>query len=317
MFFLVFKSNNILVKCIEIKHNLWYYFFMERIKLTIQYNGKNFSGWQIQPNKRTIQGELERVLEFLMKGKVKTYASGRTDAGVSALGQVAHFDTEQQVDVKKLLVSLNGLLPEDIAVTSCEFAPKDFDARFSVKEKTYQYKFYISRFRLPLFEESAFRVNDYVNLDKMKEACKFFIGTRDYESLVSQKSGKTDFVRTIYDAKIVELGDGLFAFEVTGNGFLYNMVRIMFGTILKAGYGQIEPREIESILNSKNRSLAGKTMPAKALIMKNVSYEDVKMSKNWKYYEEIEINYWQLDNLVIKYTSIGLGVFIKTCPIIC
>lgn len=252
---------------------------MERIKLVIQYNGKNFSGWQVQPNKRTVQGELEKVLEFLLKEKIKIYASGRTDAGVSAMAQVAHFDTEQKVDTKKLLVSLNGLLPEDVAIVSCEIAPENFDARFSVKKKTYQYRFYISRFRLPLFEEVAFRVNDYVNLDKMKEACKYFIGTRDFESFVSQKSGKTDFVRTIFDAKIVELGDGLYAFEVTGSGFLYNMVRIMFGTILKAGYGQIEPKDIENILNGKCRALAGKTMPAKALIMKNVSYEDVKISK--------------------------------------
>lgn len=280
MFFELIKSNIILVKCVEINQYLCYYFFMERIKLVVQYSGKNFSGWQVQPNKRTIQGELEKVLEFLMKEKVKIYASGRTDAGVSAMGQVAHFDTEQIVDIKKLLVSLNGLLPEDVAVTSCEKVPESFDARFSVKRKTYQYRFYVSRFRLPLFEETAFRVNDYVNLDKMKEACKYLIGTRDYESFVSQKSGKTDFVRTIYDAKIVQLGDGLLAFEVTGNGFLYNMVRIMFGTILKAGYGQIEPSDIEKILSEKNRSFAGKTMPAKALIMKKVSYNDDKMSKN-------------------------------------
>lgn len=245
---------------------------MERIKLVVQYNGKNFSGWQVQPKKRTVEGELEKVLEFLLHEKVKTYASGRTDAGVSAFGQVAHFDTEQTVNEKKLLVSLNGLLPDDVAVISCEKVPESFDARFSVKRKTYQYRFYISRFTLPLFDDFAFRVNDYADINKMQEACKYFIGTKDYSSFVSQKSGKTDFVRTIYDAKILELSDGLFAFEVTGNGFLYNMVRIMFGTILKAGYGQIKPSDIEEILNEKNRALAGRTMPAKALVMKKVEY---------------------------------------------
>lgn len=245
---------------------------MERIKLVVQYNGKNFSGWQVQPNKRTVEGELEKVLEFLLKKKVKTYASGRTDAGVSSYGQVLHFDTDENVDVKKLLVSLNGLLPEDVAVLSAEKVPESFDARFSVKKKTYQYRFYVSRFRLPLFEDFAFRVNDYVDVQKMREACSEFIGTYDFESFVSQKSGKSDFVRTIYDAKILELDDGLFSFEVTGNGFLYNMVRIMFGTILKAGYGKIKPEEIKDILKGKNRSLAGKTMPAKALVMKKVEY---------------------------------------------
>ena len=245
---------------------------MERIKLVVQYDGKDFNGWQIQPNKRTAQGELEKVLEFLMKEKVHTFASGRTDSGVSAFGQVVHFDTEQSVNTKKLLVSLNGLLPEDVAVTSCEVVPETFDARFSVKRKTYQYRFYVSRFRLPLLEARALRVNDNVSIDKMTEACKYFIGTHDFGSFVSKKSGKTDFVRTIFNAKIVSIGDGVFAFEVTGNGFLYNMVRIMFGTILKAGYSQIKPEDIESILSGKNRALAGKTMSPKGLVMKNVEY---------------------------------------------
>lgn len=245
---------------------------MERIKLVVQYNGKNFSGWQVQPEKRTVQGELEKVLEFLLKEKVKTYASGRTDAGVSSYGQVVHFDTDKEIVTKSLLVSLNGLLPEDVAVTSCEKVTNDFDARFSVKKKTYMYRFYISRFRLPLFEENAFRVNDYANLEKMKEACKYFIGTHDFRSFVSKKSGKNDFVRTIYDAKIIELFDGLYAFEITGNGFLYNMVRIIFGTILKVGYGQIKPQDVQSILEGKSRVLAGKTMPANALVMKKVEY---------------------------------------------
>ena len=252
---------------------------MERIKLVVQYDGKDFKGWQVQPNKRTVQGELEKVLEFLMKEKVHTFASGRTDSGVSAFGQVVHFDTEQNVNTKKLLVSLNGLLPEDVAVTSCETVPETFDARFSVKRKTYQYRFYISRFTLPLLDVKALRVNDNASIEKMSEACKFFIGTHDFGSFVSKKSGKTDFVRTIYDAKIVDVGDGVFAFEVTGNGFLYNMVRIMFGTILKAGYSQIQPKDISDILSGKNRALAGKTMSPKGLVMKNVDYLEDKITK--------------------------------------
>ena len=245
---------------------------MERIKLVVQYNGKDFKGWQVQPNKRTVEGELERVLEFLLKEKIKTFASGRTDSGVSSYGQVVHFDTNCKVNENKLLTSLNGLLPKDVAIVSCEKVDESFDARFSVKKKTYQYRFYISRFELPLFEDFAFRVNDYVNIENMKEACKYFIGTHDFGSFVSKKSGKTDFVRTIYDSKIIEFADGSYAFEVTGNGFLYNMVRIMFGTVLKAGYGQIKPKEIENILAGKNRVLAGKTMPPKALVMKKVEY---------------------------------------------
>ena len=246
---------------------------MERIKLVVQYNGKDFSGYQLQPGKRTVQGELEKTLEFLLKEKVRTYASGRTDAGVSSFGQVVHFDTEQKVNTKKLLDSLNGLTPDDIAVTECKEVPSTFDARFSAKKKTYQYRFYVSKYELPLFDDRAFRVNDYVNISKMQEACKYLVGTHDFGSFVAKKSGKTDFVRTIYESKIVELGDGLYAYEVTGNGFLYNMVRIIFGTILKVGYGKIEPEEIKKILEAKNRSASGKTMPAKALFMKNVEYD--------------------------------------------
>ena len=246
---------------------------MIRIKLIIQYDGASFSGWQLQPGKRTVQGELEKALTFLLKEEVRTYASGRTDSGVSAYGQVAHFDTDKELNLKKLQDSLNALTPDDIAVTGLEIAPEGFDARFSVKKKTYQYRFYISKYALPLFDKIAFRVNDYVNLEKMKEACKYFIGEYDFESFVSQKSGKTNFVRTVYDAKIVELYDGMYAFEITGNGFLYNMVRIVFGTILKAGYGQIEPEEIQGLIEAKSRAKAGRTMPAYPLFMKKVDYE--------------------------------------------
>ena len=251
-----------------------YYQFMERFKLVVQYDGTNFSGFQIQPEKRTIQGELEKVLEFLVGEKVRIYASGRTDTGVSAFAQVCHFDTEKQVDAKKLEVSLNGLLPDDIAVLVVQKVSFDFDSRFTAKKKTYQFRFYVSRYELPLLEKQAVRINHYANLEKMNEACKFLIGTFDFSSFVAAKSGKTDFVRTIYDAKILEIGDGIFAFQITGNGFLYNMVRIIFGTLLKVSYGKMPPEEMKTIIEAKDRKMAGKTMPAKGLVLKYVEYDD-------------------------------------------
>lgn len=247
---------------------------MERFKLVVQYDGTEFSGFQIQPEKRTIQGELERVLAFLVGEKVRIYASGRTDTGVSAFAQVCHFDTEKEIDAKKLEVSLNGLLPDDVAVLSVEKVSMDFDSRFTAKKKTYQFRFYISRYELPLLERSAVRINDYADVKMMNEACKFLIGTYDFSSFVAAKSGKTDFVRTIYDAKIIEIGDGIFAFEVTGNGFLYNMVRIIFGTLLKVAYGKMKPEEMKAVIEAKDRKKAGKTMPAKGLLMKSVVYDD-------------------------------------------
>ena len=127
------------------------------------------------------------------------------------------------------------------------------------------------KFDLPLFKDSL-RINDYADIDLMNKACKFLIGTFDFESFVARKSGKTDFVRTIYDAKIISIGDGLYAFEITGNGFLYNMVRIIFGTLLNVAYKKIKPEDIKVIIEAKNRSKAGKTMPANALLMKKVVY---------------------------------------------
>ena len=237
----------------------------------MQYDGANFCGFQIQPNKRTVQGEIEKVLSFLMKEDVKIYASGRTDAGVSAFAQVAHFDTEKEVDERSLLSSLNALLQNDIAITDVKKVSESFDARFSVKKKTYWYKFYVSKFNLPLFKD-ALRINDYADVALMNEACKYLVGTYDFESFVARKSGKTDFVRTIHDAKIITLGDELFAFEITGNGFLYNMVRIIFGTLLNVAYKKIKPQDIKSIIESRDRQKAGKTMPAYALLMKKVEY---------------------------------------------
>lgn len=245
---------------------------MNRIKLEIAYNGKNFSGFQIQPNKRTIQEEIEKVLSFLLKEEIKIYASGRTDAGVSALAQVAHFDTEQNFDLRKFKNSLNALLPSDISIINTEAVGQDFDARFSAKKKTYRYLFYVSKDVHPIFDEFATKINSYANVDLMKEACKFLIGTFDFKSFVSKKSGKTNFVRTIYDAKIIDIDGGIYAFEITGNGFLYNMVRIIFGTLLMVGYGKALPNEIQKIILAEDRSKAGKTMPSKSLFLKNVEY---------------------------------------------
>lgn len=245
---------------------------MVRVKLVVSYNGKNFSGYQIQPNKRTVQEEIEKVLEFLLKEKIRIYASGRTDAGVSALGQVIHFDTNAVINEKKLQDSMNALLPSDICAISVSIVDLDFDARFSVKKKTYRYNFYVSKYTHPIFDEFATRINDYANIELMQEACKYLIGSHDFESFVSKKSGKSDFVRTIYDAKIVDIDEGIYAFEITGNGFLYNMVRIIFGTIVQVGYKKLQPKDIERIILSKNRAKAGKTMPSKSLFLKNVDY---------------------------------------------
>ena len=188
------------------------------------------------------------------------------------IGQVANFKTNSKIPIEKIPVAINTKLKKTIRIINAEEVEERFHSRLSCKRKTYRYVINNSEFSSALYRNLECHIPQKLDLEKMKEACKYFIGTHDFRSFVSKKSGKNDFVRTIYDAKIIELFDGLYAFEITGNGFLYNMVRIIFGTILKVGYGQIKPQDVQSILEGKSRVLAGKTMPANALVMKKVEY---------------------------------------------
>ena len=245
---------------------------MSRIKLTLEYDGTLFSGYQVQPNKRTVQSELESALEKIYNEKVETFSSGRTDAGVHALGAVIHFDEPKYIKNRFFADSINAYLPDDVKVIKAEEVSEDFDARFSAKTKTYQYRFYLSRCERPLYKNRALRINEEVDVDKMKQALKYLLGEHDFSSFVARKSGKTNFVRTIYSAEIFEINNKEFVFEISGNGFLYNMVRIIMGTLLKVGEGKIKPEEMKTIIENKNRQAAGNTMPAHALYLVKVEY---------------------------------------------
>ena len=245
---------------------------MRKVKLTIEYMGTHFCGYQIQPDGRSVQGELERVLREVFKEDIKTFASGRTDAGVHALGQVVHFETSKNWKPERIRASLNLYLPPDISVISAEDVDDNFDARFNSHYKTYGLRFYLSRYTLPHLVGRSNRVNDNVDVDLMGEACKYFIGTHDFKSFVARKSGKTDFVRTIYTAKIHKINEEEYEFEVSGNGFLYNMVRIMFGTLLMVGSHRIKPDDVKKIIDQKMRNCAGKTEKPEGLYLKSVKY---------------------------------------------
>lgn len=245
---------------------------MVRIKLLMEYVGTDYCGFQVQPGKRTVEGEVERVLSEILNQRVKIYASGRTDAGVHSLGQVAHFDIENPIDTHFLQHELNKLLPDDITILNVSEAEDGFDSRFSVKKKTYVYKFYLSRFERAVYKQRALRVNDNVSVDRMREATKYLVGTHDFTSFVARKSGKTDFVRTIYSADIRETEDGLFEFTISGNGFLYNMVRIILGTLLDIGAGRKKPDDMKKVIEGRSRALAGKTVLPHGLYMKSVEY---------------------------------------------
>lgn len=250
---------------------------MKRILLTIEYDGTNFSGWQIQPEKRTVQGELETVLTALFGEKITLKASGRTDAGVHALAQKAHFDADFSIPTDKLCYAVNVRLPSDVAVRRAEEVPSDFEARFSAKEKTYKYTFYFDKITRPLIDRYAARVaydENKFNVEKAKIALKKIVGTHDFSAFSSTGRPVSDATRTIYAASL-EKPDDAFSLTVTGNGFLYNMVRIIAGTIIEVGLGLIPETNVELALRSPDRALLGKTYPARGLCLTSVIYPNL------------------------------------------
>lgn len=246
---------------------------MQRYKCIISYDGSGFSGYQVQPNKRTVQLELEAVLAKMHKATpVKVSGSGRTDAGVHALGQVIHFDSPLPIGEDRWEIALNSMLPEDISVHSVEKVADDFHSRFAAKGKEYRYRLHLSAKRDPFQRKFAYHYPYPLNLEAMKEASKYFLGTHDFTSFCSAKTEVEDKVRTIQAIDFLLDGDQL-TIRFVGNGFLYNMVRILVGTILEVGAGDRLPEDIPAILEKKDRRLAGKTAPAHGLYLWEVFYQ--------------------------------------------
>ncbi|KMY52624.1 tRNA pseudouridine synthase A [Bacillus sp. FJAT-27231] len=245
---------------------------MPRVKCTIAYDGAKFSGYQVQPNSRTVQEELEKALALIHKGsEIKVTASGRTDAGVHARGQVIHFDTSLAIPDARWPSALNSRLPGDIAVKQAETVPDSFHARFSAVGKEYRYKIYQDQVRDPFNRFYACHSPVKLNTSLMEEAGRQLIGTYDFTSFCSAKTEVEDKVRTITKLEVVEKGEEI-ELRVAGSGFLYNMVRIIAGTLMEAGKGKISPDDISSILAGRDRSLAGKTAPAEGLFLWKVFY---------------------------------------------
>lgn len=245
---------------------------MQRYKCILTYDGTGFSGYQIQPNKRTVQSVLEEALMKIHKGKpVKVTGSGRTDAGVHAKGQVIHFDSPIAIPEDRWVVALNSLLPDDLSILLVEKAKESFHARFDTIGKEYRYYLYLSNKRDPFLRNYAFRYPYPLNFAAIKEASSFLLGTHDFTSFCSAKTEVVDKVRTINEIDFSVEND-LFIFRFKGNGFLYNMVRILVGTLLEVGSGTISPQDIPLILEKRDRSFAGKTAPAHGLYLWEVFY---------------------------------------------
>lgn len=243
----------------------------KNIKLTIEYDGTDYAGWQIQDNAITIQQVIQEALEKLTGDQVKLVGSGRTDSGVHALGQVANFFTRSTIPSDRFDHALNSILPSDIRVLSSQQVPLDFHARYSAKEKTYRYQMLVNTHGSAIVNRFYYHVRPLLDIEAMKRACKAFIGTHDFAAMQATGSAVKSTIRTIYEADLKEDKDRLY-FLVRGNGFLYNMVRIMVGTLIEVGKGKIKDTDIPDILRSGKRERAGFTAPAKGLFLDRVYY---------------------------------------------
>ncbi len=245
--------------------------------ITMGFDGTAYHGWQVQQNAVTVQQTVQDALEKLLGYRTGLTGCSRTDSGVHAEMFCAHFCADTGIPPNKIPAALNFYLPRDIAVYACRTVPEDFHARYSTLRKRYVYRILNTPYRNPFYEGRTLFVKTPLNVPLMHEAAQHFIGTYDFAALCSAGSSVEDTVRTVYKAH-VSASDGIIEYHVEADGFLYNMVRIMTGTLIEAGLGKIRPEDIKSIIDSANRSKAGPTAPPHGLYLNRVYYDDVKGS---------------------------------------
>ena len=245
---------------------------MRSIKIIIEYDGKDWGGWQKQPNKLNIQGEIERAIEEITGEKVQLIASGRTDAGVHALAQVANFKIEKDIPVEKIPYALNSKLKKSIRIISAEEVDEKFHSRYTCKRKTYKYIINNSLQGTAIYRNLQYHFPEKLDEEKMNEGIKYLIGEHDFKSFKASGTSSKSSVRIIYNANVKREGE-IVTIELTGNGFLYNMVRIIAGTLVDVGIGKIKPEDVKTILEAKDRLKAGKTLPPTGLYLVDVKYE--------------------------------------------
>jgi len=245
---------------------------MRRIRLTIEYDGTNYAGWQRQENGVTVQQLIEENIQKVTGERVTLHGSGRTDSGVHALGQVAHFDTSARMPAEKFCYALNTGLPEDIRVIDSREVPLSFHARFSAKKKHYRYAINNGPHASALFRNFELHVHRPLDVSAMAQAAKALEGTHDFSAFKAVEC-KLDAVRTVYRSEISTEGSRIY-YDIVGNGFLYNMVRIIVGTLIEIGKGKLSADDMLRILESRDRGQAGPTAPAKGLTLMSVEYPE-------------------------------------------
>ena len=234
---------------------------------------KTLGGWQKQPNKLNIQGEIEKAISNIIHEDVELIGSGRTDAGVHSLGQVANFKTNSEFPIEKIPIALNSQLKNSIVIKKAEEVDERFHSRYNAKYKTYRYIINNSKTGTAIYRNLEYCYPFELDVEKMKEAAKAFEGEHDFKAFKSSGTSGKNSVRIIYKAEVRKNGERVII-ELTGNGFLYNMVRIISGTLLDVGIGKIQPEEIKEIIDKKDRKNAGKTLPAHGLYLVSVEYKN-------------------------------------------
>lgn len=244
---------------------------MKRVKLTIAYDGTNYCGWQIQPNGITIEEVVNKALRKLTGENITVIGASRTDSGVHAMGNVAVFDTETTIPSDRIAMAINRILPEDIVVVKSEEVALDFHPRYCDCEKTYEYHIVNTRTLIPTKRLTNYFVSYELDIDKMREGAAYLLGEHDFASFCNIKTDVENTVRTVKELEILKNNEEI-TIRISGNGFLYNMVRIIVGTLIRVGRGFYQPEQVKEILEAKNRKAAGVTAPPHGLMLMEIRY---------------------------------------------
>lgn len=242
-----------------------------RYLMTIRYIGTNYHGWQVQQNATAVQPTVQDALEMILGFRPNVTGCSRTDSGVHAIKYCFHFDCDGRIPPDKMIRAINAKLPSDIAAYDCKNVPDDFHARYSVKSKRYIYKIYNGRQRNPFCDKLAYHITMPLDANLMNKAASDFVGTHDFTAFCAAGASTTDNIRTVYDSSVTRNGNDV-VFSVRADGFLYNMVRIMTGTLIEVSGGKISADDIGGIIASKNRQRAGVTAPPHGLYLYDVEY---------------------------------------------
>ena len=243
---------------------------MKRVMLTVAYDGTNYHGWQIQPNGETIEGILNRCLSVLLGEEIAVIGASRTDSGVHAMGNIAVFDTESPIPAEKMSYALNQRLPEDIRIQKAEEVAPDFHPRHCASRKTYEYRIYNAPFPMPVRRLYSYFTYVPLDIERMRQGAAYLVGEHDFKSFCSVQAQVESTVRQIDAVEVLQENQEI-VIRVSGRGFLYNMVRIIAGTLMEVGRGHIEPEKVDEILRAKDRQAAGPTAPACGLTL--IKYE--------------------------------------------